>query len=339
MKKTIMLAGYGHVGREFGRLLAEKSADIKDRYNLDFKLVGVYGKEGCLYEPEGIHIPTLLECGTGSEALNRYSKAMHLPIESSNFKADVLVEATPTNVDNGGPGLVYITNAIENQMDVVAISKGALVKSFKQIMEAARAKNVKIKYSGATAAALPTLDIGEFSLAGSEIRSIEGILNGTTNYILTCMHEDDLSYQEALLSAQEKGIAETNPDLDVKGIDSACKIMLLSNCLLGTNYSLQDVSIVGIDKVTKEEIQAANDRGMKVKLIAKAIKVDDQVHISVSPCEISPDHLLAGVKGTNKGVMFNTDTMGSVSAIGGASNPRGAAAAALKDLINIYRTN
>lgn len=98
--------------------------------------------------------------------------------------------------------------------------------------------NVRIRYSGATAAALPTLDIGQFSLAGCHIEKIEGILNGTTNYILSKMNEEDITFEEALKEAQSKGIAETNPILDVSGSDSACKLLLLTNSLMGTENKL-----------------------------------------------------------------------------------------------------
>ncbi len=111
-------------------------------------------------------------------------------------------------------------------MDIVAISKGALVTNWREINEAAKIANVRIRYSGATAAALPTLDIGQFSLAGCHIEKIEGILNGTTNYILSKMNEEDITFEEALKEAQSKGIAETNPILDVSGSDSACKLLL-----------------------------------------------------------------------------------------------------------------
>lgn len=163
-------------------------------------------------------------------------------------------------------------------------------------------------------------------------------LNGTTNYILTKMHDDGTSYAEALQQAQQKGIAETNPLLDVSGMDSACKLLLLSNSLLQTEYTLEDVSIRGIENVSKQDIQTAKEKGKQIKLLARAYTDDDgKVQLEVQPYAVDPNHSLAIVIGTEKGITFYTDTMGSVSSIGGASNPRGAAAAALKDVINLYR--
>ncbi|MDC2864339.1 homoserine dehydrogenase [Bacillus sp. BP-3] len=336
MQIKIILAGYGTVGKEFIKLIHEKASFIHKEFGIELLLVGIIGRDVKLYHPEGLCADTLLTQGEGSAALHRYIE-QH-PVHNENMLGHVFIESTPTNLQNGDPGKEYILEAIKKGMDIVAISKGALVTSFKEIDEAARFANVRIRYSGATAAALPTLDIGHFSLAGCKIDRIEGILNGTTNYILTKMHEDGTSYEEALQQAQQKGIAETNPLLDVSGMDSACKLLLLSNSLLNTEYTLEDIRIKGIDDLSKQDIQEAKQQGKQIKLLARANTDDNgKVRLEVQPYEVDSNHSLAGVIGTEKGITFYTDTMGAVSTIGGASNPRGAAAAALKDVLNLYR--
>lgn len=336
MQIKLILAGYGTVGKEFVKLIHEKSFFIQKAFGLELNLVGIIGRDLKVYHPDGLCIDSLLKQGDGSAALHRYVE-QH-PVYNKNIEGHVFIEATPTNIESGEPGKQYILQAIENGMDIVSISKGALVTSFKEINEAARIANVCIRYSGATAAALPTIDIGQFSLAGCKIDYIEGILNGTTNYILTKMHVDDSSYEEALQQAQQKGIAETNPLLDVSGMDSACKLLLLSNSLLHTEYTLEDVSIEGIVNVSKQDIQKAKEQGKQIKLLARAYTDDTgKVQLKVRPYEVDSNHFLASVIGTEKGITFYTDSMGAVSSSGGASNPRGAAAAALKDVINLYR--
>ncbi|MCM3737171.1 homoserine dehydrogenase [Bacillus cytotoxicus] len=336
MQIKIILAGYGTVGKEFVKLIHEKSSFIQKEFGLEILLVGIIGRDLKLYHPEGLYIDSLLKQGEGSAALHRYIEQHQ--VHNEHMDGHVFIESTPTNIESGEPGKQYILQAIENGMDIVSISKGALVTSFKEINEASRLANVRIRFSGATAAALPTLDIGQFSLAGCNIEHIEGILNGTTNYILTKMHDDGTSYEEALQQAQQKGIAETNPLLDVSGMDSACKLLLLSNSLLQTEYTLEDVSIRGIENVSKQDIQTAKEKGKQIKLLARAYTDDDgKVQLEVQPSAVNSNHSLAGVTETEKGITFYTDTMGSVSSIGGVSNPRGAAAAALKDVINLYR--
>lgn len=167
-------------------------------------------------------------------------------------------------------------------------------------------KEIEIRYSGATAAALPTLDIYNNSLLGTEINYIEGILNGTTNYILTTMYEKEVSYLEALKEAQEKGIAEKNSDLDIRGIDSACKILLIANSIYGKNLSLKDVNIIGIEHITKDQIRKASEENKVIKLIAGAYKNRDNINIEVKPKFIDKNHYFANVNGKNKAILYST---------------------------------
>ncbi|MED1116622.1 homoserine dehydrogenase [Bacillus paramycoides] len=338
MKIQVVLSGYGTVGREFIKLLNEKHLYINETYGIDLAVSGVIGRNIAIHNEEGLSINDLLLYGGGTAAIEKYIE--HYPENRGtiNINGTVLVESTATNLKNGNPGKQYMEQAIENQMDVVAISKGALVTAWSELNEEARISGSRIRYSGATAAALPTLDIGQLSLAGCHIEKIEGILNGTTNYILTKMYEEDKTFEEALHEAQNKGIAETNPSLDISGMDSACKLLLLTNSLMGTEYSLKDIHIKGIEDITKEQIQSVKEQNKSIKLIASAYKDDDgNINLKVQPCDIEKEHPLANINGTEKGITFFTDTMGQVTTIGGASNPRGAAAAALKDVINLYR--
>ncbi|KFN04511.1 homoserine dehydrogenase [Bacillus clarus] len=335
---NVVLSGYGTVGREFITLINEKYSYINEMYGIDLCMSGIIGRNIAIYNEKGLHINDLITYGSGTQAIQRYVECYPEDYGMAHMNGNVLIEATATNLEDGDPGKQYMKQAIQNHMDVVAISKGALVTGWRELKEAAQIANVRIRYSGATAAALPTLDIGQFSLAGCNIEKIEGVLNGTTNYILTKMYAEGMTFQEALQDAQKQGIAETNPSLDVSGLDSACKLLLLANSLLRTEYSLGDICIKGIENVTKQQIQHAKEQSKPIKLIASAYKDDaGAIKLEVHPCEIEKEHPLANVNGTEKGITFLTDTMGRVTIIGGASNPRGAAAAALKDVIHLYR--
>ena len=338
MRKNLVLTGFGVVGREWIRLLEEKRGFLRRAYDLDFRVVAVGGRGGFLADEHGLDLAVLGGFETGSRSLQTCADALGTPLVATYGKADALVDATPTDTASGEPGFGYMMDAIRRRMDVVALSKGALVRHYGAIAAAAAANRVRLKFSGATAAALPTLDIGQISLAGCEITAIEGILNGTSNYILSRMQEDRIAYVDALRIAQERGIAEADPRLDVEGTDSACKMLLLANCLFDSTLSLSDVSIAGIDGVREQDFEAARAQGTKIKLLARARKLDGTVRVDVMPRNIGTDHLLYSVDGTNKGIVFRTDTMGDVGAVGGASSPRGAAAAALKDLIHLYRS-
>ena len=169
MKIKVVLSGYGTVGREFIKLLNEKYLYINETYGIDLVVSGVLGRNVAIHNEDGLSIHHLFRYGGGSCAIEKYIE--HHPEEraTDNISGTVLVESTVTNLKDGNPGKQYIKQAIEKKMDIVAISKGALVTNWREINEAAKIANVRIRYSGATAAALPTLDIGQFSLAGCHI--------------------------------------------------------------------------------------------------------------------------------------------------------------------------
>lgn len=332
-----MLCGFGNLGREFCKLLCEKRADFKQQYGIDFVITTIFGRDGAIYEEQGIDIGGVLKCGQGSIAIQQYADIKNIKIKKNfDFKGDVLIDVVPTDLKTGEPSLGYSLKAMESGMNVVFASKGALVTNYDVIHNKAIDKNVRFNFSGATAAALPTLDLGTISLKGTTIKSIKAILNGTTNFILTEMYEKNIEFKEALKEAQKRGVAERNPTLDVEGYDSACKLLLITNRVMGTTFTLKDVKISGIDKITLKDIEQCKKTSKRLKLIAESSFNNNEISLRVKPMEINEDEFLSFINGTNKGIEFDTVEMGKVFCGGGASDPRAAAAAVLKDLLNFY---
>lgn len=333
---AVILAGFGHVGRAFARLIAEKSEPLRSRHGLSLRLVGIVRMRGTLYSQEGLDGASL--ASEGEEPAGRpgvWTKELLLSDFLGKGSPGVLVDCTPSSIRTGEPGLSIIREALSQGWNVVTAGKGPLVLDYPGLTEAARRAGVEIRYSAATAAALPTLDVGVISLAGAEVLKIEGILNGTSNYILTRM-EEGLDYSRALEEAQAKGIAEPDPSLDVGGWDTACKLVLIANAVLGTAFSLKDVEVEGIDEASDTAVHEAAGQGRAVKLLG-GYDAGTGWKLRVGPAVLDPDHPLFGVRGTSKGITFTTDTMGAVTVSGGKSDPRGAAAALLKDIIHIYK--
>jgi homoserine dehydrogenase len=339
MKKTvtIILMGFGRVGRAFAHLIEEKRDLCSERYDLELELKAILELGGGTVFSRHQELSRLLK-NASSRLHDDLSWNPGLTLEEMlpKMESGVLVDCTVSSFKTGEPGLGFLNNALECGWHVATASKGALVFDFKNLMKKARTKGLKIQFSGATAAALPTLDVGLYSLAGAEIFGIEGILNGTTNYILTRM-DQGLRYEAALNEARQKGIAEPDPSMDVEGWDTGCKILLISNALVGTEFSLSDIKVEGITNISPEFLQEAKKEGKAVKLLGKLLKQGNQFHAEVRVCPLEPGHPLFCVSGTNKGITYLTDTMGSITVIGGKSDPRGAAAALLKDILNIYR--
>jgi homoserine dehydrogenase len=339
VRRRLIVCGFGNVGRAFARLVADKDDYLKGRYGLSLELVALVDIGGAaIAEGESLPIIEFLSHVEKGGTVETFAKIGHAGMTGveviARVNAHVLIEATPTNLATGEPGRAHIMAALDKGMDIVSANKGPLVLFYKEINELARARRSGIYMSAATSAALPTLDVGLTSLAGSKVLSIEGILNGTTNYILTRMHREKCSYDDALKAAQEMGIAETDPSLDVKGWDTRNKLLLIANRLFEGNFAPEDVEVTGITGITLDDIEAAKVEGNVIKLLGTAKHDDDQVMLRVGPEALSREHPLATIDYAEKAISFLTDTMGRITVSGGKSSPVGAAAALLKDLIN-----
>lgn len=331
----VIVAGFGPVGQAFVRLMAEKSSDLRGKYQLDLKLKAILRSSSAFLvsEPESLDIDAL-------EKINNPAYWQEKPSFDSlldQTPPGVVIEVTSSDLKTGEPGYDHIRTSLEKGWHVVTANKGPLLLYFSELKKLANSKNLKLKFSGATAAALPALDVGQICLAGSRILKIEGILNGTTNYILTRMVEG-LSYAEALGEAQQKGIAERNPAYDVEGMDTAVKLALLAAALFDLKINLKEMEITGITGISRQELAQAVSHGKKIKLLGTLSLENESLKARVRPETIASDHPLFWVDGSNKGLSFFTDTMGELTITGGKSDPKGAAAAMLKDLINIYRS-
>lgn len=337
--KRIVLCGFGRVGQAFAALVAERGAEIETRYGLRLQLMAIVDIVGAAMAPErGVPVTDLLghvRQGGTVETFGAYGRPGITGAEViDKMAADVLVEATPTNLHDGEPGRTHFLAALRQGMDVVSANKGPLVLYYREIHDLARQQSCGVHISAATAAALPTVDVGRVCLAGTRVLAVEGILNGTTNYILSRMHAEGCPYDMALRDAQAQGIAETDPRLDVEGRDTANKLVLIANRIFGTVFGPADVVVQGIMDVTVDDITTASQAGKVVKLIGTADATAENVHLTVAPRALEASHSLAAVHGSEKAISYLTDTMDRITVMGGRSSPQGAGAALLKDLIN-----
>jgi len=335
----IIVCGFGNVGRAFVKLIAAKQADLKTRYGLAPQIVAVVDIGGAAVDDEvGLPLDKLQTMAEEGQTIETMAVFGHPGRTGQDVlqstQADMLVEATPTNLTDGEPARTHITAALGNGMDVITANKGPVVLFYDELRTLARSEGGRLFMSAATAAALPTLDVGRLCTAGARIEAIEGILNGTTNYILTRMGQEGCDYGTALKAAQDLGIAETDPTLDVEGFDTRNKIILIANQLLDQSLKIADVETTGITGVSREAMDRARADGKVMKLIGSARWQDGTLVVKVAPEALAASHPLAGVHLSEKGLSFDTDSMGRITVTGGHSSPVGAAAALLKDLIH-----
>jgi len=336
---SIILMGFGNVGRAFFDLVQKKEEVCRTKYGISLSLAAVFRSQKALIFSPALALkdnPERLHIISGDEGSPEWKEDRRLADVIENYTPGVLVECTPTESYTGGAGLDYIRLALDKGWHVATANKGPLVVDFQGLMERARLRDRSLKISGATAAALPTLDVALYALAGSEIVKMEGILNGTANYILTKIGEGS-DFLTALSEAQKKGITETDPAKDVQGWDTAFKVLLLTNAVFDLSFSLQDVKVEGISEIDPGFIRDSREKGEKLKLLGRMEKKEDEFILEVKLLSLDGSHPLYNVDNTEKGITFETDTMSSVTVIGGKSDPQGTAAALLKDIINIYR--
>jgi homoserine dehydrogenase len=329
----IILVGYGVVGQSFtSMLLRRRNETVKD-YGLNPKIVAIVDKGGAAINVKGLDLEKML-------AVKKQKRTVSADPENGvpgkpplevieSIEAEALVEASSTNVENGEPGLSHIKTAFRTGKHVVTTNKGPLALAFPALTELASYNNVYLRFSGTVGGGTPVLELAKKCLAGDRITAIRGILNGTTNYILTEMAEKHVTFQQALDSAQKLGFAETDPSMDVDGIDPACKVVILANWIMNKKVTLKDVDVKGIRNVTLADLEKAAKRGNTVKLLGS---IDGKPR--VAPTEVSKRDPLC-VSGVLNAVTFVSEFAGEETIIGrGAGGPE-TASAILRDLLDI----
>lgn len=322
---NIGIIGYGGVGKAFIRLLEEK--------NIKYKIKFILKSNGGIGDKDGLNIEEIISKEDNIQESYAWRDGLTLG-DVIDYGIDYLIELTPTNIETGEPALSYIKLALGKGINVVTGNKGPILIDYKGLKKLAEENKVFLGIGCTTGGALPSISGGVVGCAGSDIQYIEGILNGTTNFILKEMNDNRINYEEALKRAQKLGIAETNPYLDVEGYDTAIKMIILANALMDGNISLKDAEIKGITKLSEDDFIKARKEECKIKLIGKVYREGDKIKVKVAPEYVRKEHNLFNVEGKNKGVSFYTDSLGDITIFGGASGMRNAAASILRDIIN-----
>ncbi len=341
--KTVML-GVGNVGRRLLEIMERKKVHLRDRYGLEFDMVAVGDSSGAKMLGHGAGMHDLI----GQKAQGKKIAEIQTGAASEQaidprellrtVDADLLVELSPTNLKDGEPGLGYIRAALERKMNVVTANKGPMVLAFQEVTKLAEQQGCKLLYSATVTGGLPTLNIGRRDLGVSEITGFEGVVNATTNYILTTMMEGE-SFEAALKHAQDVGHAEANPSLDVDGWDAANKLVIIANAVLHRPTKLQDVEVQGIRGVSEEDLKDAREHDEVIKLIARAERIyggEGDFRLSVKPMRLPHKHALARLSQDMMGIVYHTDINGSILALIEERDPYPTAAAVLRDMVNAF---
>jgi homoserine dehydrogenase len=333
--------GFGNVGKALAELLLRKREDIEKTVGVTFSVTGIAtGSHGIAIDPQGLDLTQALELMKAGRSL----QSIHgLPAEINNSPdfihhcgAEVLFETTPVNYASGQPAIDYIQAALGAGMHVTTANKGPVVHAYQDLTQLARANGLKFYFESAVMDGAPVFGLFRETLPAAQIIAFRGVLNSTTNLILSRM-ENGESFAEALKYAQSIGIAETDPSGDVDGWDAAIKISALATVWMGVPTKPQDVDRTGIGGISAADIARARAEGKRWKLVCEARWVGDRLQASVSPQMVGIDSPLYGVEGTTSIVEIESDVLGKLSLIEEDPGPHTTAYGLLADFLNAVR--
>lgn len=339
----LSLVGFGVVGQSFAALLEKKRDLLRQQYDLDIIFVSVASaRHGFIYRDSGLSMPTLLKLAASRRPLRDHPGITCFPDALAGLQAttaDVLVEVTPTNLRDAEPALSHIRAALSRGMHVITANKGPIALHAQELLALARQHHTRLGVEATVMAGTPVISAIREGLAGATIHAIRGILNGTTNYILSAM-TTGRDYQDVLAEAQALGYAESDPTADVEGYDTVAKTLILAALVFGEPLRVEQVRRQGITGVTREQVMAAAERGQRVRLIASLSRdaVAGKLEASVSPTELPLDDPLARVDGVLNAITIETDTLPAVTIIGPGAGGMQTAQGLLANLIAITRS-
>jgi len=338
---NIALIGFGGVNRALAQLVADSNDRWDAELGLRLNIVAVTDLHlGSVISPNGIDARMLVETkfakggfgqlSGGSAEADNETVIKHAP-------ADIIVEATFTNPVDGEPAISHCRWALESGKHVVTTNKGPVALASAELKALAAWNGVMFEYEGAVMSGTPVIRMAQKTLAGAGLHGFEGILNGTSNFVLGRM-EGGLGFTDAVKEAQSLGYAEADPTADVEGHDVRLKVVILANELLGGKLTPQDVACRGISGLTAANIETAAQEGYRWKLIGSASLAEDgRIEARVAPQRLPLDHPLAGVGGATNAVSLKTDLLGAVTVTGPGAGRIETAYALLSDIIAIHQ--
>ncbi|MFV3307942.1 homoserine dehydrogenase [Pseudomonas sp. NY15181] len=336
----IALVGFGGVNRALAQLIAERNARWQQELGFSLKIVGVTDLFlGSVIDRNGLDAASLAALPAVKGAFAQMPEGTAEAFNESVIKqsgADIIAEATFTNPKDGEPAATFCRWALEAGKHVVTTNKGPIALHGEELKRLAKANGVSFEYEGSVMSGTPVLRLARQTLAGSGVQGFEGILNGTSNYVLTRM-EEGLGFADAVAKAQELGYAEADPTADVEGHDVRLKVVILANELLGAHLQVSDVACSGISGISSADIEKVRESGARWKLIGSARReADGAVSASVEARLLPAWHPLAGISGATNAVAFDTELLGAVTVSGPGAGRIETAFALLSDIVALH---
>ncbi|MDR0488754.1 MAG: homoserine dehydrogenase [Propionibacteriaceae bacterium] len=341
---NLALIGFGNVNRALTEVIHYDGAALAEKLGFTLTVTAITDlRFGAVVDGQGVDLGAALSLAPGQTfaSLPGGMETCDNQAIICNGPADIVMEATFTNPEDGEPGLSHVRWALESGKSVCTTNKGPAAFAARELEELAAMNGVRFEFEGAVMSGTPVLRLASGPLKGVGITGFSGILNGTSNYVLTQM-ESGLSLEAAITEAQDLGYAEADPTADIGGSDVRLKVTVLAKELLGADLDAADVVTEGITGITPGMIAEATAKGAHWKLIGQAeMGADGKVNASVAPQMLDSTHPLAAISGATNAVMFETEFLGRVTISGPGAGRQETAFALLSDIVAIdafYRT-
>jgi homoserine dehydrogenase len=340
----LSLIGFGVVGQGLAELLVTKETLLGHQYGFHPILVSVANaRHGFIYREDGLDIPTLLKLAAAGRPLTEHPGITHWDNVLEGLQAtggDVLTEVTGTNLRDAEPGISHIRTALSQGMHVITANKGPGALAANELFALAHQHGVQLRMEATVMAGTPVLSAIREGMAGARVRAIRGILNGTTNYILSAM-ATGRGYSEVLAEAQAQGYAEADPTADVEGHDAVAKTLILAFLAFGHSLRPDQVVRQGITAITKEQMHRAIKESKRIKLVASLCPISDlgeaPLEARVEPVALPLSDPLAHVDGVMNAITIQTDTLSEVTITGPGAGRLQTGQGLLADLIAVAR--
>ena len=302
---NLCFVGFGNVNRTLVRLFEDRSAELRDRYGITFRVTGIASRRlGWIADATGIDPE---KCSAAAPGRKMPATIPNADVHSwlSTAQADVLFEATSLNVENGQPAVDHIRAALNHGAHAITANKGPVVHAYRELRDLAASKGKRFLFESTVMDGVPIFSLFD-QLPAIHLQGFHGILNSTTNVILSQM-EQGLNFDEALKKAQELGVAETDATHDIDGWDAAVKTAALIRVLMDTPIRLDQIQREGIRDLTPQALRNAKRDGWAIKLVCRAHRTANGVEASVAPEKVLGTQPMAKITGTSSYVYFETD--------------------------------
>ena len=352
----LLLVGFGNVARQFARLLLDRSVRLRGDFGISWRVAGIATRRhGTAFNAHGIdlvHALALADRGMPLGSLSQPDGGRTLAADATGLdlirhatgesrarrlQQLVVIETTLLDIERGQPAVDHVMAALRGGAHVVSANKGPIAFAYRELSAVASVARRRFLFEGAVMDGIPVFNLVRHTLPVVDILGFRGVVNATTNYILTAM-ESGRRFEQALGEMQAAGIAEADPSYDVDGWDAAAKTAALMNVLMRASVTPQTIARTGIGAVTLEHVQDAMRRGKRIRLVATAERVGGVPVGRVAPIEVEAGDIMAGLTGLQNVLVLNTDMLGEIGIhqLDGGLNQT--AYALLSDLVEIARS-